>query len=74
MLDKLKNHFKEVDLVCSQCNKTIEHGEKFAVSLVLTEKNMPVRQLDKILANRANEILWSTVDGTEILPQFLNTL
>lgn len=60
MLDKLKNHFKDVNLVCSQCDKTIEHGERFAVSLVLPEeKNMPVGQLDKVLAKRANEILCS---------------
>lgn len=60
MLDKLKNHFKDVNLVCSQCGKTIEQGEQFAVSLVLPEeKNMPVGQLDKVLAKRANEILCS---------------
>ncbi|PES34712.1 hypothetical protein [Bacillus thuringiensis] len=60
MLDKLKNHFKNVNLVCSQCGKTIEHCEQFAVSLVLPEeKNMPVGQLDKVLAKRANEILCS---------------
>ncbi|MEC3225468.1 hypothetical protein P9027_26320 [Bacillus thuringiensis] len=58
MLDKLKNHFKDVNLVCSQCGKTIEQGEQFEVSLVLPEeKNMPVGQLDKVLAKRANEIL-----------------
>lgn len=57
MLDKLKKHFKDVNLVCSQCGKTIEYGEQFAVSLVLPEeKNMPVGQLDKVLAKRANEI------------------
>lgn len=60
MLDKLKNHFKNVNLVCSQCGKTIEHGEQFAVFLVLPEeKNMPVGQLDKVLAKKANEILCS---------------
>lgn len=60
MLDKLKNHFKDVNLVCSQCGKTIEQGERFTVSLVLPEeKNMPVGQLDKVLAKRANEILCS---------------
>ncbi|MGX5573325.1 hypothetical protein [Bacillus toyonensis] len=58
MLDTLKEHFKDVDLVCSQCGKTIESGERFLVSLVLPEeKNMPVGQLDKVLAKRANEIL-----------------
>ncbi|MDP7977912.1 hypothetical protein [Bacillus sp. WLY-B-L8] len=40
MLDKLKNHFKDVNLVCSQCGKTIEHGERFTVSLVLPEKKI----------------------------------
>lgn len=60
MLDKLKEHFKDVNLVCSQCGKTVEHGERFTVSLVLPEeKNMPVGQLDKVLAKRANEILCS---------------
>ncbi|MEK4576714.1 hypothetical protein [Bacillus sp. FSL R12-0074] len=60
MLDTLINHFKDVNLVCSQCGKTIERGERFAVSLVLSkEKNMPVGQLDKVLAKIANEILCS---------------
>ncbi|MGE1060799.1 hypothetical protein ACQGSG_28060, partial [Bacillus sp. GMa5/1] len=36
---------------CSQCGKTIEHGEQFAVSLVLPEeKNMPVGHLHYSLA------------------------
>lgn len=38
MLDKLKNHFKDVNLVCWQCGKTIEHGEQLVVSLVLPEE------------------------------------
>lgn len=58
MLDEIKSFFKEVNLVCSQCGKTIEPGERFTASLVLPEaKNIPVGPLDKVLAKRANEIL-----------------
>ncbi|WP_176522236.1 hypothetical protein [Bacillus thuringiensis] len=58
MLDTLKNHFKDVNLVCSQCGEIIEHCERFVVSLVLPEeKIMLVGQLDRELAKGANEIL-----------------
>ncbi|WP_369900095.1 hypothetical protein [Bacillus manliponensis] len=60
MLDKLKDHFKNVNLVCSQCHRPIEHGEQFTVSLTLPEeKNMLVGRFDKVLAKTANEVLCS---------------
>ncbi len=61
MLDRLKNHFKDVTLSCSNCGKAVEEGEQFSITLVLPEeKNMPVGQLDKVLAKRAIEILCSS--------------
>lgn len=57
MLEKLKDHFKEVELSCSKCGKVIEEGERFSVTLIMpAEKQMPVGQLDKMLAKRAVNI------------------
>lgn len=60
MLEKLKEHFKEAELACSKCGKSIEEGERFFVTLILpTEKQMPVGRLDKMLAKRAVDITCS---------------
>lgn len=54
MLEKIKDHFKEVELICSKCGKAIDEGERFSVTLIMPSENqMPVGQLDKILAKRA---------------------
>ncbi len=64
MLEKLKDHFKEVELICSKCGRMVEDGERFSVTLVKpTDKQMPVGQLDKMLAKRAVNISCSDCSG-----------
>ena len=61
MLEKIKEHFQEVELTCSKCGKTIEEGGRFSVTLIMpSEKLMPVGPLDRVLAKRAIQI---TCDG-----------
>lgn len=57
MLEKMKEHFQEVELTCSKCGKTLKEGERFSVTLIMpSEKLMPVGPLDKVLAKRAIHI------------------
>ena len=64
MLEKLKDHFKEVELTCSKCVKTIKEGERFSATLIMpSDRQMPVGPLDKVLAKRAVDISCSECSG-----------
>jgi len=58
MFNKLKDTFLPKELICSNCRKKIEEGERFTAILTMpSEKDMLVSRLDNAIARTAESIL-----------------
>ena len=58
ILKKIKNVFTSKQLICSNCGKKIEEGERFTAHITMpSEKDMVVSRLDNAIARTANSVL-----------------
>lgn len=58
VLDKIKDTFTSRQLICSNCGRKIEEGEKFTANITMpAERNMLVSRLDNAIARTANSVL-----------------
>ena len=58
MLDKIKDVFSSKQLICTNCGRKIEEGEKFIANITMpSEKDMVVGRLDYTIAKTANRVM-----------------
>lgn len=58
MLDKIKDAFTSKPLVCNNCGRKIEEGERFIAAITMpSEKDMLVSRLDNAIARTADSVL-----------------
>lgn len=57
MLDKFKDALTSKILVCTNCGRKIEEGERFIANITMpSEKAMLVSRLDNAIARTANSV------------------
>ncbi|MFJ8261199.1 hypothetical protein ACIQ4I_04455 [Rummeliibacillus sp. NPDC094406] len=57
MLDKIKDAFTSKQLICTNCGRKIEEGERFTANITMpSEKEMLVGRLDNAIARTANSV------------------
>lgn len=57
MLDKFKDALTSKILVCTNCGRKIEEGERFTANITMpSEKAMLVSRLDNAIARTANSV------------------
>lgn len=58
MLDKIKDALTPKKLVCTNCGREIEEGERFTANITMpSEKAMLVGRLDTTIARTANRVM-----------------
>lgn len=58
MLDKIKGEFTSKQLICTNCGRKIEEGERFTANITMpSEKDMLVSRLDNAIAEIANSVI-----------------
>ena len=58
LLNKIKDAFSSKQLICTNCGRKIEEGERFIATITMpSEKDILVGRLDNTIARTANSVV-----------------